>query len=102
MKNKHIVTELVYSAIDEINLMQPKDKKIQKSFGTELIGTSSAMDSLGLVNFIIELEQKIQENFNLSINFAEQQSHSGQQTQLKTVGGVIEYVCYQIEKKEGG
>ncbi len=90
------VLKAVYSAIDEINQMLPEEKKVTKSRDVELLGASAAMDSLSLVNFIVEIEQKIYEIFNVKINLAEPRSEPQQQSPLKSIGALVNYISYQI------
>ena len=49
------ITQIIFSAIDEVNLMLPKDRRLEKSFQTTLSGDSAALDSLGLINLIVDL-----------------------------------------------
>ena len=101
MDIKKEVTKVVYKAVDEINQLLPQDKKVKKSLETVLLGKSAALDSLGLVNLIVEIEQGIQENFNSSINLADQRSFAGQKTPLQNINALIEYLSYYIINEKG-
>lgn len=50
---------LVYDAIDVINKQQPAGKRLRKSPDTVLVGVGGTLDSLGVVNFVLALEEKI-------------------------------------------
>ena len=52
IKNERII-QAIFSAINEVNHLMPDEKQLEKSVNTALSGTSSELDSLGLVNLII-------------------------------------------------
>jgi acyl carrier protein len=56
-KNKAI--EAIYAAIDELNAQLPADQHLQKSADTNLTGEKSPLDSLGLINLLVAIEQEI-------------------------------------------
>ena len=59
-------------AIDEINERYPDEKKIPKSVDTILTGESGKLDSLGLVIFVVEVEERIQNNLGMNISLADE------------------------------
>ena len=50
---------LVYDAIDVINTQQPAARRLRKSPDTVIVGLGGSLDSLGVVNFVLTLEEKI-------------------------------------------
>ena len=65
--NKEFILEMIYSIIDEHNELNPNDLKLEKSLETSLYGSESNLDSLGLVNFLVEVENIIKKNINQDI-----------------------------------
>lgn len=59
---KDFILELIYSVIDDHNKLNPVDLKLEKSLDTVLLGTMGNLDSLGLVNFLLEVENIIKKN----------------------------------------
>ena len=51
-----------------MNEQLPADRKLAKSDTTTLVGADGALDSLGLVNFIVALEQKLESDFQVSVS----------------------------------
>ena len=51
------VLELIYEAIDEVNLQLPPGRGMAKSPATVLFGKAAQLDSLGLVNLVDVTEQ---------------------------------------------
>ena len=64
------VLELVYSAIDELNQQLPPAKRVAKSEATPLTGSSGALDSLGFLNLIVIVEDKVNAAHNSAIALA--------------------------------
>ncbi len=61
MERKEVIY-LIYGVIDKVNELLPDEQKLTKSENTKLYGTDGQLDSLGMVNFIVALEQKIEED----------------------------------------
>jgi acyl carrier protein len=59
----------VYDALDIIN-DQNEEFRIEKSRETVLFGKGGGLDSLGLVNLIIAIEQNIEDEFDVNITIA--------------------------------
>ena len=68
MKTHDRIRQLIFSAFDELNEQLPAARKLPKSETTSLVGTGGVLDSLGLVNLIVALEQKIENEFQTSIS----------------------------------
>ena len=49
----------IYKSIDEVNSQMSKDEQLIKSPDTVLYGESSSIDSIGLINIIVTVEQNI-------------------------------------------
>ena len=49
---------IVYDAIDVVNRQLPATRRLRKSPDTVIVGVGGALDSLGVVNFVLALEDK--------------------------------------------
>ena len=56
--NREQALHLVYDAIDAVNPQLPAARRLIKSPDTIIVGPSGSLDSLGLVNFVITLEER--------------------------------------------
>ena len=65
------VITTIYGAVDEVNKMLPEEERLEKLPNTFLAGDSGNLDSLGLINFIVELEGGLQKDFGLTMNLIE-------------------------------
>lgn len=50
--------ELIYDTIDLVNQQLPPAKRLARSPTTIIVGTGGSLDSLGIVSFVVALEEK--------------------------------------------
>ena len=48
------ILRTIFEVVNEVNKMLPEERRLQKSPDTFLAGDSGNLDSLGLINFIVE------------------------------------------------
>ncbi len=84
--------QLIFDTIDEMNLDLELLEKIEKKEDTVIFGIESALDSIGLVNFITIIEQKIEEETGRFITIADERAMSMKHSPFKTVGTLKEYI----------
>ena len=90
MKEK--ILQLIYEAIDALNTQLPKEEYIEKDDGTALFGTGSKLDSLGLINLIVAVEQNIEDEFDITITLADERAMSQKHSPFRTVGSLADYI----------
>ena len=90
----------IYKSIDEVNSQMSKDEQLIKSPDTVLYGESSLIDSIGLINIIVTVEQNIEDDFEKSITLADQKAMSQKQSPFKTVVSLAKYIQILIEEKK--
>ena len=67
---KKKIIDILFSAVDEINQALPKEKRLDKSPQTALLGAQAKLDSLNFVNLILSAEEKLSAEFG-TISLAE-------------------------------
>jgi hypothetical protein len=65
--NRKDVLCAVFAAIDEVNGQLPEGSRIAPEETTPLIGGKAVVDSLGLINFIVAVEQSVDLAFGREI-----------------------------------
>lgn len=93
------ITSLIFEAVDEINEQLPKSKRIAKDRNEALFGEGGKLDSLGLVNFIVEVEGLIDENFDTSITLADEKAMSMKNSPFRTLGSLADYIANLLENE---
>ena len=67
MRNKEKFLEIIYKCAEELNKQLSEEGKITLEESTTLIGENSLLDSLGIVIFMISIEEHIA-NTGMSVN----------------------------------
>jgi len=92
MEIKEKILEAVYDAIREVNEQVDEEQQLELSNETIFVGDGSKLDSIGLVNLIVSVEQNIEDMFGLSLTLADEKALSQEQSPFRTVGSLVEYV----------
>jgi acyl carrier protein len=95
------VVDAVNSAIDDLNEIQGPDEQLGKSPDLALIGQDAQLDSLGLVNLIVLVEEKIQQGFGVGVTLVDERAMSQSKSPFRTLGSLAEFVEEQL-KEHGG
>ena len=61
------------------------------SEATPLMGEAAALDSLGLVNLIVDLEGRLLDDFDVEVTLADERAMSLEDSPFRTVGTLAEY-----------
>ena len=85
------VLAAVIEAVSEYNEQLEDDKKLELAPETRLLGKSSKLDSFGLVNLIIMVEEKLYEKFKLSITLADERAMSQERSPFRSIESLAEY-----------
>ena len=71
---------------------------MEKSLTTVLYGEKGKLDSLGLVNLIVAVEQKIQDEFGLTITLATERAMSQENSPFRSVQSLLNYTTLLLEE----
>jgi len=88
----HRVLEAVYRAVDDINDVLPREQHVAKSLDTQLLGREARFDSLGLVSLIVNVEERVIEEFQVALILGDEQAMSQRRSPFRTLGTLVEYV----------
>ena len=67
---------------------------------TEIFGGDSKLDSLGLVTFLVSLEQKIEDAYEIEITIADEKAMSLKNSPFRTVDSLNDYLSKLITTNE--
>jgi D-alanine--poly(phosphoribitol) ligase subunit 2 len=98
MHNKSEIIEIVFQSIDEINQQEKLD--ISKDLQAKLFGKGGKLDSLGLVNLIVCIEEKINDTFGLTISLADEKAMSQKNSPFLNVNSIVEYILKIITEEQ--
>ena len=102
MINSQRIIETLFDVVDEVNQQLPEGQQLEKSADTILFGQSGKLDSLGLVNLIVAVEQKIEEDFGVTITLADERAMSQRKSPFKSIGTLVNYISLLLEGSSDG
>lgn len=89
----------VVQAIDDVNGLLPRNHRLAPLPETALLGETSALDSLALVNLIVSLEQKIEETTGISLALGTDEGLFEPNGPMTSVGTLIDYVRSALQER---
>jgi D-alanine--poly(phosphoribitol) ligase subunit 2 len=92
------VIDAIHSAVDDLNEILDADERLGKSPDEALIGKDAKLDSLGLVNLIVLVEEKIQQKFGVGITLVDERAMSQSKSPFRTLGSLAEFVEEQLNE----
>ena len=92
------ILRTIFEVVDEVNKMLPEERRLQKLPDTFLAGDSGNLDSLGLINFIVELEGGLQKDFGLTMNLIE--SLEMPDEPMKSIDRLAKFIKVQTNGEE--
>lgn len=92
------VTTIVFECIDKLNQERPVDNKVPVSLDTLLLAEGGRIDSLDLVNLVIDLEAAISGNFGCGISLTDDDAMSREESPFASVASLRDYVVEVIDK----
>jgi hypothetical protein len=95
------VLSAIYRAVDEVNLILPSGKQMQKAPEVALRGGSSPLDSLGLVNLLLAVERQVEERFGTVITLFDDRVFSSADVTLGDIRSLAEYISVLLAEKQG-
>ncbi len=98
---KERILQAIYDAMDEIKQQLPSGTKLPHEPETVLFGREGVLDSLGLVNLIVAIEQNIEDEFDESITLASERAMSQKKSPFKTVERLGNYIEELLEELNG-
>lgn len=95
------IKTIVFNAIEEFNLSQEIENKLEKSEEEVLFSRAGftevgKLDSLTLVYFLVTIEEYLQKNFGDSFNLKIQELIDSKEIELKNINSLIKYIQYLI------
>ena len=94
--SKENILHTIFGAVDEVNQILAEEKRLEKLPSTLLAGDNGSLDSLGMINFIVEVEGRVQKDFNLALNLIE--ALDSPEEPMSSIGRLAEF----IEMQAGG
>jgi len=89
----------IFRAIDDLNDQLPSERRLEKRLDTVLYGKSGRLDSLGLVNLIVAIEERVGDELGETVTLADEKALSQRDSPFRTVGTLAEYIGRLLKEK---
>lgn len=93
------ISSLVLSSLQEILSTQVSGnvETNELSEQTRLLGTSSVLDSMGLVTLVVDVEQQLEEQFDVVLILADERAMSQTRSPFVSVGAFVDYIYERVQ-----
>lgn len=103
MKNeenaKNEILSLVQQAIQDFNDQSLEEEQLLDTPESPLFGKEGKLDSLGLVNLILAVEERISNELDLNITLADERAMSRKSSPFMTVQSLVDYVAERVKEE---
>ena len=96
------IRQSVDRVLGELNQMLPAGQRLENSADTVLVGEGTALDSLGLVNLVVLLEQEIADAMGVQIALSEDPELISEDGPCRTLGSLTEHLSSRLKDQPGG
>jgi D-alanine--poly(phosphoribitol) ligase subunit 2 len=93
------VLKVILDSVAELNLQLEESQQLELNPDTQLFGRGSKLDSLGLVNLIVLVEEKAADTFGKTVTIADERAMSQKSSPFRTVRTLAEYL-FSLLKEE--
>jgi len=98
--DRETIARLVMSSLHDV--LSQKDQPLPDlaNGAVHLIGQQALLDSLGLVTLIVDLEQRLEEDYGVALVLADEQAMAQRSSPFRTPQALTEYICLLIEEQK--
>ncbi len=100
--DKTEIAGLIMDSITELNQQFPQQLPLEATADAILFGRGSRLDSLGLVNLIFLVEEKVLAKYDRPITLADERAMSQKNSPFRTVDTLAEYILMLLKEKANG
>lgn len=93
------IQQIIFDAIEMANNARDDDKQIPVSEETKLYGSDGQLDSMGLVAFLVDIEESFQDN-NINISLSDERAMSQSHSPFRNVQSLTDYIATLIKEAE--
>jgi acyl carrier protein len=90
------LVDLLVSGLRDILASSDRGAPSSLDERTALLGDGACLDSIGLVTLIVEIEQRLDEQFGVSIVLADERAMSQTRSPFQSIGTLADYVLLAV------
>ena len=90
------IAGIILACMENINLARETDQQLKIHAQAPIFGPDSALDSLGLVSLLIDIEDSFADN-EIEISLSDERAMSQKRSPYRDVPTLVDYISTQIE-----
>lgn len=94
------IRAVIHGVVDDLNDQSPNRPPIPKMDDAVLFGENGSLDSLGLVHFVVGVEQGIAEALGVDITLASDRAMSRRNSPFRTIHSLVEFIAELLREQE--
>jgi acyl carrier protein len=94
------ILKVVFLSIENFNSESELQIDITEGEKTRLFGGSGILDSLGLVTLIVDLEENIEDEFDVTLSLANEKAMSRRVSPFSSIKLIVDYILDLIREEE--
>ncbi len=91
--------DIILKAIDDVNGQLPPSNQVERSASARLTGEGGTLDSMGLVNLIVAVERRVQEELHQTVVLTTERTLADSESVFATVGSLAAHVEQLLAEK---
>ena len=92
MSKKEKIVKIILEEVGILNEYLPESQQLELSPQTVLFGEEGSLDSHALVNLIVAVEERIEEDFDTTISLADERALSQTESPFRTISTLADYI----------
>lgn len=94
------IEDFIISSLQEVQADLNGQEPGSYNSDTKIFGRQGLLDSMGMVSLITDLEEKIEDEFNISLILADERAMSEKKSPFRSVSLLAQYICMLIEEEQ--
>lgn len=90
------ILNTIFKAVDELNKLSPPEAQLSKEASAVLVGEDGVLDSLGLINLIVMVEEKLQSDLNTEIIILDEEALANPEGPYQTIDTLAAWILARI------
>jgi acyl carrier protein len=99
--DKARIRQVVEAVIDELNAQWPDRPPMEKSGSAVLFGRNGSLDSLGLVHFVVGVEQGLAETLGANVTLASDKAMARRHSPFRTIDSLVDFIAELLQEQAG-
>ena len=99
MTHRDSIVDLLHRAIDSINAQLPTAKKMAKSPDFPLIGPHSSVESLTLMSFIVDAEERIHDELGIELVLSDHIGLPLEENPFRTLDSLASDIAMRLDPR---